>query len=123
MRSLKFSFLFASVFAAVSLIIAPVSNSLPGDQPAMQNMQNLRSTASPATLYFHPNCPHCHKVTDYLKQINKTIAIKDISDPIYKKELQSYGQSQVPVLVVGSQVISGADKIVNYLKEHPEVLR
>src|SRR5437899_2965205 len=93
------------MFAAI-IAIVPVSIYLVGAQPATQPNQNLVQ-ASPATLYFHPNCPHCHKVMDYLKGIHKTVAIKDISNPMYKKELQSYGQKGVPVLVVGTQVIVG----------------
>jgi glutaredoxin len=122
MLSIKHSFYIATLIVAASIIVAPVANSLFGEQPMRSNMQNTLRP-SPATLYVHPNCPHCHKVTNYLQQMNKTIAIKDISNPQYKQEFQSYGQSGVPVLVVGSQIISGADQIVKYLKEHPEVLR
>ena len=114
----------ATILVAASIIIAPVTNSLFGDQSTLEErMQNRRPTASPATLYFHPSCTHCHKVVEYLKEQNKSIAIKDISNPQYMQEFQAYGQRGVPVLVVGSQVISGSDQILNYLKQHPEVLR
>lgn len=139
MHSVKYSMPIATMLVAVSTIIAPISNSLFGDQSTMDRptmnqprtdqstmedrMQQRRPTASPATLYFHPSCTHCHKVVEYLKQQNKSVAIKDISNPLYMQEFQNYGQRGVPVLVVGSQVITGADQIMNYLKQHPEILR
>ncbi len=89
--------------------------------PATQN--KAATAAQTATLYYHQNCPHCHHVMDYLNQVNKTVSLKNTSNPQYRAELNQLGQKGVPVLVVGSQVITGGDTIINYLKKHPEVLR
>lgn len=82
-----------------------------------------QTASESVALYTNPQCPHCMKVKAYLSQIHKTLPTKDTSNPAYRDELVRMGQKGVPVLVVGSQVISGADAIISYLKQHPEVLR
>lgn len=79
--------------------------------------------AKTATLYYHTNCPHCHHVLDYLNRVQKTISIKNTAEPANRAEFNKLGQKGVPVLVVGSQVISGSDAIISYLKSHPEVMQ
>lgn len=115
----------ASLFLAATLALAaPLSTGLYGADYSTQTQTTKKNMqASPATLYYSQNCTHCHKVMDYLKKTRKTVALKDVSNPMYRKELQSYGQKGVPALIVGSEVYLGADQIINYLKQHPEILR
>ena len=81
------------------------------------------NNSATATLYYHPNCSHCKTVMKYLSQQNKTVQMKNTSNPSYKTELNSMGQRGVPVLVVNGRSIAGSTSIINYLKQNPEVLR
>ena len=101
------------ICSAVAIALAVVAISFIEAQSDPHNNQ--------VTLYFHPGCPHCRKVTDFLKETHRTLAEKDITNPIYKKELENYKQKGVPTMIVGSQIIVGSDPIINYLKEHPEI--
>lgn len=87
----------------------------------MYSKQN-NSSAS-AILYYHPNCGHCKTVMRYLSQENKTLQMRNTSNPSYKAELNRMGQRGVPVLVVNGRAIAGSTSIINYLKQNPDVLR
>lgn len=76
-----------------------------------------------AVLYYHPSCSHCETVKKYLSKINKTIPMKNTNNPQYQNELRRLGQKSVPTLVIGSKVVSGSTSIINYLEQHPEVLK
>ncbi len=76
-----------------------------------------------AVLYYSPTCGHCKKVLAYLEQEHKTVTLKNVTDQANSKDYKALGTSGVPVLVVNGQIISGADGIINYFKQHPEVLR
>lgn len=79
--------------------------------------------SSNASLYYSPSCGHCKKVLAYLQQEHKTLPLKNVNEAAYSSEYRSLGTSGVPVLVVNGQTIMGADSIISYFKQHPEVLR
>jgi glutaredoxin len=80
-------------------------------------------SAAAAILYYHPNCIHCKTVIKYLNQQNKSVQMRNTSNPEHQAELRRLGQRGVPVLVAGSKVLVGSDQIINYLKEHPEAAK
>ena len=73
-------------------------------------------------LYYNPSCGHCKKVLAYLNSRNKSIPMKSTSNPTYRQELRALGHRGVPVLAVGTQTIGGADSIINYLRQHEDLL-
>lgn len=91
--------------------------------PAQDMYSNKHNSSSSAALYYHPNCTHCKTVMRYLSQENKTLQMKNTSNPTYKAELNRMGQRGVPVLVVNGRAIAGSTSIINYLKQNPDVLR
>ena len=65
----------------------------------------------PITLYVTPISPACHQVRDFLKQRNLQYTTFDVSsDPLALREMvRISGQHDVPVIVIGEQVIVGFD--------------
>jgi hypothetical protein len=80
-------------------------------------------SSSSVVLYYSPTCGHCHKVLSYLKQEHKTVNMKNIKESTGYREYKSLGVSGVPVLVVNGHIIQGDVGIINYFKDHPEVLK
>ncbi|MCB1083497.1 MAG: glutathione S-transferase N-terminal domain-containing protein [Simkania sp.] len=75
-------------------------------------------------LYHKMSCPFCKKVRDYLKEIKKTIPMKDIDkDPKAKEELLHLGgKSQVPCLFIDGAPLYESGDIIEYLKEKKDIL-
>ena len=48
----------------------------------------------------------------YLNQENKTLQMRNTSNPAYKAELNQMGQRGVPVLVVNGRAIAGSTSII-----------
>ncbi|NGX42521.1 MAG: hypothetical protein K940chlam7_00801 [Chlamydiae bacterium] len=112
-------FLTSSIFI---FTLAFMMAGLGGNALSAQKTSNASATTGTATLYYHPTCSHCKKVLAYLSSVNKTITMKNTSNPTYKQELRNLGQKGVPALKVGSRVIVGSKPIIDYLKQHQEVL-
>ncbi|MFQ5729410.1 MAG: glutaredoxin family protein [Waddliaceae bacterium] len=108
---LAVSFLLTSAFAA------PL---LGANSYARQTNTGTETTS--VVLYYNPSCSHCKKVLGYLNSRNKSIPMKNTSNPQYRQELRSLGHKGVPVLSVGTRTITGADAIINYLMQHEELL-
>jgi len=75
-------------------------------------------------LYYKETCPYCHKVLDYLREIDKTLPLKDIEeDPKAREELLHLGgKAQVPCLFIDGTPLYESDDIVEYLKEKKDSL-
>lgn len=73
------------------------------------------------TLYTSPTCINCESVKELLKEHNllDKCEIKNVKEPLYKKELMRYGYMSVPLLIIGNQEILGydKDKIESAIKE------
>jgi glutaredoxin len=76
-----------------------------------------------ASLFYSPTCGHCQKVLAYLRQEHKTLPLKNVNDSANYSEYKSLGTSGVPVLVANGQTIMGAEGIISYMRQHPEILR
>jgi glutaredoxin-like YruB-family protein len=62
-----------------------------------------------ATVYSAAWCPWCHKAIDFLKENNVKVEVKDVGEnPDFAKEVvEKTGQSGIPVIVIGEEVIVG----------------
>ena len=104
------------------IISAWISPQLSAEIPS-KGGKGFGMPSSQAVLYYHPSCSHCKKVEAYLQKINKSLIMKNVTNPQYQMELKALGQRGVPVLVVGDEVIIGSTPIISYLTNHQEVLR
>lgn len=75
-------------------------------------------------LYYSSHCPYSQKVLRYLKNIHKTVTMKDVVDnPQNKEELSRAGdQLLVPCLVIEGKAIYHADAIIEWLSKHQDQL-
>lgn len=86
---------------------------------------SLAASGSPnLMLYYSKKCYYSRKVLNYLDQIEKTVPMKDVSkDPQAKQELfLRGGQKFVPCLMVDNTPIYDSDAIIEWLKEHQNIL-
>lgn len=63
-------------------------------------------------LYTSPTCINCESVKELLKQhdLLDKCEIKNVKNPIYKKELIKHGYMSIPLLIIGEQKILGYNK-------------
>ncbi len=75
-------------------------------------------------LYYSPSCGYSQKVVRYLKQIHKTVPMKNvINDREAKEELRKFGGiMQVPCLLIDGKPLYESDLIIQWLSEHQEDL-
>jgi glutathione S-transferase len=76
------------------------------------------------TLYYSPYCPYSHRVLDYLKEINKTVALKSVAgNKQARDELKEKGgKAQVPCLFIDEYPLYESDDIIQWLCHHQECL-
>ena len=73
-------------------------------------------------VYRTPTCPYCHDAKEFLKSIK--VKYKDINiredEKAAKKMVEKSGQSGIPVIEIGDDIIVGFDKeeIEKSLKKH-----
>ncbi len=75
-------------------------------------------------LYYSSRCPYSQKVLGYLKNIHKSVPMKDVVDnPQNKEELsRAGGQLLVPCLVIDGKALYDADAIIEWLSKHQDLL-
>lgn len=75
-------------------------------------------------LYYSPYCGFSQKVLNYLRQIHKTVPMKNvINNPEAKEELRKYGGiMQVPCLFIDGKPLYESDQIIQWLSQHQEDL-
>lgn len=88
-----------------------------------QLMADTNPHAHNVVLFYSPTCPHCQKVIAYLQQEHKTVTMKNVKDVANQNEYRALNTTGVPVLVVDGKIIQGETAIIEYFKNHPEVLR
>lgn len=73
-------------------------------------------------LYYASYCPYSQKVLDYLREIHKTVPMKNVeNNQHYKDELLKQGGIlQVPCLIVDGQAIYNSGSIINWLSSHQD---
>ncbi len=75
-------------------------------------------------LFYSPYCYYSLKVLNYLKSIDKTIPLRNVSDdPAAKEELRvKGGKMQVPCLLIEDIPLYESDLIILWLSENQECL-
>jgi glutaredoxin len=75
-------------------------------------------------LFYTPWCPYSQKVLNYLKQIHKTVPMRNIqNDPAGKELLKSKGgNAQVPCLFIDGKPLYESDAIIQWLSKHKDSL-
>lgn len=72
-------------------------------------------------LYYKPSCPYCHKVLDALKQMGKSLPMKNINeDKQSRQELEKAGKVQVPCLFINGQPLYESDHIIKWLEANQD---
>jgi glutaredoxin 3 len=93
--------------------------------PALHAQQASAVEEKPSlVLYYSSHCPYSQKVLRYLKNIHKSVHMKDVVDnPQNKEELsRSGGQLLVPCLVIDGKALYDADAIIEWLSKHQDRL-
>lgn len=75
-------------------------------------------------LYYAPWCPYCQKVLNYLKQIHKSVPLRNVYHGInVKEELRRLGgKAQVPCLIIDGQPLYESSDIIHWLSLNRDVL-
>jgi glutaredoxin 3 len=77
--------------------------------PAVEEKKEFRVRPAEVTIYTTPTCPWCHRTKAWLR--DKKIRYKEVDVTTDKKGLEEMvrisGQTGVPVIVVGDEVIVG----------------
>lgn len=69
------------------------------------------------SLYTLKTCPFCHKVMRVIDKYNLDVEIKPIEDEKNRQELiELGGKEQVPMLLIGDEVLYESSDIVKWLK-------
>jgi len=73
-------------------------------------------------LYYHPGCPYCQRVLQFLNTEGIEIELKNFAQkPEYRDELiEKGGKAQVPCLLIDDEPLYESDAIINWLKDHKD---
>jgi len=96
--------------------VMPEQNSIKIVDPASQKAELM--------LFYTPWCPYSQKVLNYLKQIHKSVPMKNIqNDPAAKEILKNQGgKSQVPCLFIDGKALYESDMIIEWMGNHKDQL-
>lgn len=68
-------------------------------------------THPPITVYSQPTCQACHRLKRFLKEKGVDYRDRDITaDEEAFAELQRFGVSTTPVILIGNEIIVGLDQ-------------
>ena len=75
-------------------------------------------------LFYKETCPYCQKVLVTLRELGKTIKLRDIrSHPAVAEELITRGgKRQVPCLFIDDSPLYESDSIILWIEEHATLL-
>jgi glutaredoxin 3 len=106
---------------SIGALIAVVS---PIPLTAKTVIRYIRHERPVLVLYYSPYCGFSQKVLNYLKQLHKTVPMKNvINNPEAKEELRKYGGiMQVPCLFIDGKPLYESDQIIQWLSQHQEDL-
>ena len=70
-------------------------------------------------LYWRPGCPYCDDVTDYIKEHNIPVEMRNIQNEQYRKELIKVGgKQQVPCLIIDGKPMYESRAILKWLSQY-----
>jgi len=75
-------------------------------------------------LYYIPWCPYSQKVLDYLKQIHRTVPMKNLQNDFKSKEdlRKVGGKTQVPCLIINGKAMYESAAIIQWLSQNKSIL-
>ena len=75
-------------------------------------------------LYYLPWCPYSQRVLDYLKQIHRTLPMKNLQNNAKdKEELRKIGgKTQVPCLIINGKAMYESAAIIQWLSQNKDLL-
>lgn len=84
------------------------------------NQQAISRENPHLLLYYLPWCPYSQKVLDYLKQIHRTLPMKNLQqDNKGKEELRKIGgKAQVPCLIINGKAMYESAAIIQWLSQN-----
>jgi len=91
---------------------------------ALQPSQETVHEKHNLVLFYLPYCPYSQKVIRHLKEIHKSVPLRNLAnDPEGKKELREKGgKMQVPCLFIDGKPLYESDAIIQWLDEHQKML-
>lgn len=109
-------FMICVCLCSTSHAIMPVQNPIKITDSAAQKTELM--------LFYTPWCPYSQKVLNYLKQIHKSVPMKNIqNDPAAKEILKNQGgKSQVPCLFIDGKALYESDSIIDWMANHKDQL-
>lgn len=92
--------------------------------PLLCYSSEKKYTKEEVVLFCSQTCPPCQKVLEYLRQIDRAVTIRNVSESEENLEalLQIGGKAKVPCLAVDHKTIYESTSIINWLSEHKEGL-
>ncbi|MBX9923487.1 MAG: glutathione S-transferase N-terminal domain-containing protein [Rhabdochlamydiaceae bacterium] len=84
------------------------------------NQQAIARENPQLLLYYLPWCPYSQKVLDHLKQMHKTLPMKNLQqDNKGKEELRKIGgKAQVPCLIINGKAMYESATIIQWLSQN-----
>ena len=123
LRQYIFSFgILSAIFLTSPCTCHAYEKQSPSFYPPLQ--QSIAREKPLLTLYYLPWCPYCQKVTDYLKQIHRTLPMKNLQLDIKNKdELRKIGgKTQVPCLIINGKAMYESSAIIQWLSQNKSIL-
>lgn len=76
------------------------------------------------TLFCSSTCPPCQKVLEYLRQIDRSVTVRNVmeSQENFDALMRLGGKAQVPCLAVDNMAIYDSNSIINWLSQNKEGL-
>lgn len=108
------------------LLLSPINN-CDASQSNFQTPplgQSIAREKPHLLLYYLPWCPYSQRVLDYLKQIHRTVPMKNLqSDPKSKDDLRKVGgKTQVPCLIINGKAMYESAAIIQWLSQNKSIL-
>ncbi len=92
--------------------------------PAEEVQHSVTQQTPAAVLYYTHYCPYSRQVLNYLKQIHKTVPMKNVAEnPEAKMELKTLGgRLEVPCLILNGEALYNSDTIIDWMARHQDEL-
>lgn len=91
----------------VLFLFASISLSLAAESVDYTEESHLSKKNNEVSIYIASWCSHCHKVKDYLDNLNIPYITYDIDTPIGQEKFEGLNAQGIPIIVVGNLQIDG----------------
>ena len=120
--------IFSSIILSSFPLIAPQMISICSEIKPEQISADLTIKSSfeapSLILFYSPYCPYSQNVLNYLREIRKTLPMKDVKKNSQNRDelLQLGGKLLVPCLVVNGKAIYNSEEIIEWISDHKDLL-